>query len=511
MRTLRPEWVKKNNEYPTKMKTPYTLVFCATEPQLPQLTCTWKWFASDANAYALIAQESPDVLCTIGENAMNFKSLCALPLSQRQRWLHFATADAVKERALMHCMMARVTTPPSQVLISVFTTSFKSKERIKRPWRSLLAQTYTNFEWIIVDDTDDDNGENWAQLQEICKTDFRFRAFKPNKHSGNIGALKRDAAMLCKGELLVELDHDDDIHPNTFAHLLAAYKEYPDAGMFWTDWCEVMETTDANWKYPEFCAFGYGSHTYQIYQGKWRIRMPSCPLNAKTLRYIVGVPNHLRVWTAKAYHEMGGHCSALHVVDDYELILRTFLKYPMVRIPRLCYVQYRNAGGNNFTFIRNAEIQKLTREVSYLYHDWVGERLAGLGMVDFNSLPSRPSWTFEDADLDARVEKIHVPPGFISYVIAVDGTHTQGDLETTLKSLDGLENCEVIVIGVRVPWLEQYLFKSADARLQWWNLKEDQSGTTVDDARRYGTKLVAIGQAVLLSPGQAFHHSVHKQ
>lgn len=489
------------------MKTPKTLIFGGTPPDLPHLTCTWLWYATDKDVYALMASEAPDVLVSCGRSSLDFQVLCSLPLTQRQRWVHVAHADELTDRGLLNCMMSKVhPNKQSQVLISVFTTSFKSKHRIRRPLRSLLAQTYTNFEWIIVDDTGDvDGGENWKQLQEICATDFRFRAFKPHAHSGNIGALKRDAAMLCKGDLLVELDHDDDIHPSTFHHLLSAFEAFPNAGMFWTDFCEVMETTDENWKYLEFFAFGYGCYSKQLYQGKWRIRLPAPPLNAKTLRYIIGVPNHLRVWSAKAYREMGGHSAALHVADDYELIVRTFVRgYDMVRIPRLCYVQYRNDGGNNFTFIRNAEIQKLTKEIARVYYEPVSQRLSALGMTDFNGTPNQPSWLFEDAQLDKRADKVHVPDGFVSIVVVVEGHHRPADVQLTLDSLQGLGNVEIIVVARRVPWLEPYMMTLTDERIQWWNLEDDKSGETLEDTRRYATKMLAIGNVVYVSPGEKY-------
>ncbi|MDT2260330.1 glycosyltransferase family A protein [Paenibacillus larvae] len=42
----------------------------------------------------------------------------------------------------------------------MFTSSYRSKEKIQRPYRSLLNQTYPNWEWVIVDDSGDD-GETY--------------------------------------------------------------------------------------------------------------------------------------------------------------------------------------------------------------------------------------------------------------------------------------------------------------------------------------------------------------
>ena len=40
-------------------------------------------------------------------------------------------------------------------LISVFTTTYHSGEKILRPYQSLLDQKYINWEWIIIDDSKD--------------------------------------------------------------------------------------------------------------------------------------------------------------------------------------------------------------------------------------------------------------------------------------------------------------------------------------------------------------------
>jgi hypothetical protein len=58
----------------------------------------------------------------------------------------------------------------------------------------------------------------------------------------------------------------------------------------------------------------------------------------------------------------------LHICDDYEILIRTGIsaaekdnkkRYKSAKIPKLGYVQYMNDGENNFSLIRNAEINRL--------------------------------------------------------------------------------------------------------------------------------------------------------
>jgi GH18 family chitinase len=58
--------------------------------------------------------------------------------------------------------------------------------------------------------------------------------------------------------------------------------------------------------------------------------------------------------------ETGNYSEFLPICDYYELLLRTAIKTKMAKIHQLAYVQYMNDNGNNFSFIRNAEINRLT-------------------------------------------------------------------------------------------------------------------------------------------------------
>ena len=97
----------------------------------------------------------------------------------------------------------------------------------------------------------------------------------------------------------------------------------------------------------------------------------------------MAAPNHIRSWRATTYAEIGGHGDYIHVADDYELMVRTFLNTRMCRIPEMCYVQYRNYGVGNTHQSRNSEIQRLVRYFSTFYDKMIHERFLELGVDDF--------------------------------------------------------------------------------------------------------------------------------
>ena len=91
---------------------------------------------------------------------------------------------------------------------SIFTPTYNTGERILRTYESIVNQTFTDWEWVIVDDSPDDN--TWNILMGLKDKDYRVKPHKIYPLSGgNIGLAKNRVAMLCDGDWLVELDHDD--------------------------------------------------------------------------------------------------------------------------------------------------------------------------------------------------------------------------------------------------------------------------------------------------------------
>jgi hypothetical protein len=57
--------------------------------------------------------------------------------------------------------------------------------------------------------------------------------------------------------------------------------------------------------------------------------------------------------------ERGNYCEFLPIADDYHVLVRTALKTKMVKLHKMGYIQYMNDNNNNFSLIRNGEINRL--------------------------------------------------------------------------------------------------------------------------------------------------------
>ena len=248
-------------------------------------------------------------------------------------------------------------------MISVVTTTYNTPPHIlARTWASLKKQTYKQWEWVIWDDSTTDSV--WQQVYGFASDErYKVSIHRSHTHSGVIGAVKRKAFMVATGDILVELDHDDELTPNCLKEVAGAFY-HSDAGFVYSDWCEILPDGQSG-KYPDGWAFGYGDHYWSYDHEVWAMQAP--PINLTTMSHIVSAPNHVRAWRADLYRQLGGHNPDLPVADDYELVVRTILEAPHHQIPRMLYKQH--IGGHTAQRKRNDLIQTLVAEIEAKYHD----------------------------------------------------------------------------------------------------------------------------------------------
>ena len=275
---------------------------------------------------------------------------------------------------------------------SIFTPSYKTEYKIFRAYESLKGQTFTDWEWVILDDSPDD--KTWEIIQYISKNDFRVKSYKISPVTGgNVGLAKNRASSLCEGKWLVELDHDDVLTKDCLQECYDASQEFPDAGFMYSDVCEVYENGDMkyydhNWSGNWYARednnfdFGYAGHTWVENDGKQYLTHHYPDINPLTIRFNISMPNHVRVWERDLYNKIGGHNKGLPVADDFELIIRTFLNTRIVHIKKMLYIQHNN---RNSTVDNNSiDINKRARLIRDHYDLEIHNRIIELGFKDWN-------------------------------------------------------------------------------------------------------------------------------
>lgn len=112
--------------------------------------------------------------------------------------------------------------------ISVLFPTYNTKEEhLREAMESVLSQTFSDFEFIIVDDCSPD-----ANVEKVVKSydDARIRFYRNERNLG-ISQTRNRLIDLASGEYLAAMDHDDVSLPERFEKEAAYLDDHPDVGV----------------------------------------------------------------------------------------------------------------------------------------------------------------------------------------------------------------------------------------------------------------------------------------
>jgi glycosyltransferase EpsE len=111
--------------------------------------------------------------------------------------------------------------------ISVVTSVYNGEHYFDKVVPSILNQTYTNFEWVIVDDGSTDATPNL--LTELAKKDARVKILSP----GRLGRVKafNYGIEKAEGEYIANQDFDDISYPGRLQLQVDFLDTYPEVGL----------------------------------------------------------------------------------------------------------------------------------------------------------------------------------------------------------------------------------------------------------------------------------------
>ena len=299
--------------------------------------------------------------------------------------------------------------------LSVFTPHWKATNPyIMECYASLCAQTYTDWEWIVV-------LNNGGEVSQNIRDDKRVLI----KHhdSGSIGALKRIACEASGGDVYVELDADDLLTPDALAEIAQAFSD-PEVSFVHSN---SARFTDKTWEAQGYSSYwGWRSRPF-VYEGHELIEMHSFSATAASMRAIYWTPNHVRAWRADDYWAIGGHDPEMPVIDDYDLLCRTYLQGKTLKHIDKCLYLYRKHDGQT-TKAKNPAIQAKNWQLYAHYvipmaQEWA--RREGLPMLDLGAAHSKPKGyvglDLREADVTCDLEQsIPCPDNSVGVVRAYD-------------------------------------------------------------------------------------------
>lgn len=119
---------------------------------------------------------------------------------------------------------------PTVPLFSVLIANYNNGNYIQDAIDSVLAQTYTNWEVIIVDDASTDNSIN---IYNKYKGDKRFHIYSNETNQG-CGYTKRRCVELANGIICGFLDPDDALYNNALDVMVSEHNYHPNASLIYS-------------------------------------------------------------------------------------------------------------------------------------------------------------------------------------------------------------------------------------------------------------------------------------
>lgn len=126
-------------------------------------------------------------------------------------------------------------------LVSIIMPSYNTDKFIAETIESVLSQTYSNWELIIIDDCSTDNTD---RVVEKYLTDKRIRYLK-NKHNSGAAVSRNRALREARGKWIAFLDSDDLWMPCKLEWQIKFMKKY-DYHFSYTNYSEINEKGKEN-------------------------------------------------------------------------------------------------------------------------------------------------------------------------------------------------------------------------------------------------------------------------
>lgn len=131
--------------------------------------------------------------------------------------------------------------------VSIIVPCYNQGKFLAEALDSVLLQTYSNWECIIINDGSSDNTAEVASL--YCKKDSRF-SYIYQDNSG-LSTARNVGINACNGEFILPLDSDDKIAPQYLEYGICAFEENPNLRIVYCR-AELFGLSKGEWILPSF-------------------------------------------------------------------------------------------------------------------------------------------------------------------------------------------------------------------------------------------------------------------
>lgn len=201
--------------------------------------------------------------------------------------------------------------------------------------RSILEQTYRDFEFVILDDASTDGSTE--RLKEWAAKDARIRLHLGKKNMGP-AASSNFVVREAKGELIARMDADDISHPDRLRLQLDILRTYPEAGLVGS-LCDVIDEKGRKVRGPD----------------PWRLRHSG---------WFAPFPHGSIMYRRELFDRAGGYREQCVYWEDLDLFIRIASFTKVLTIPQPLY-QHRHS--HSSTRLDSKQPERIERATDLMY------------------------------------------------------------------------------------------------------------------------------------------------
>jgi len=210
-------------------------------------------------------------------------------------------------------MNPRLFDMPSVPLISIIIPTYNRITALPRAIESVLNQTYSNFELIVIDDGSDDHTDTYVHSLLDSRISYFYIQNQGVANARNVGVEKSS------GDLIAFLDSDDEWLSEKLEKQVQYMADYSRACICQTEeiWIRNNKRVNAKKKH--------------VKQSGWIFLkcVPLCIVSPSAV-----------MMTRSTFCELGGFDNTFLACEDYELWLRAALRYPILTMPDALIIKY---------------------------------------------------------------------------------------------------------------------------------------------------------------------------
>ncbi len=211
-------------------------------------------------------------------------------------------------------------------LVTIIMPNRNHARQLPRALGAVLAQTWSRFEMIVVDDASTD--DSLDIIADFARRDARVRFLVLKEHQGICRAVNT-ALATARGEFVHIAGADDFIEAEFLDHCVAEMNRTPDAGLAFSDPTEFYESDQRAVPYP-------------LYLNERPTYYNPAMLVALFQRNYFHISANTVVYRKSAFREAGGYIPDLHWFSDWFVTLAVALRYGACYLPEpLTYATIR--------------------------------------------------------------------------------------------------------------------------------------------------------------------------